>query len=88
MQVMVVEHFNGNAKAVYQRFRDKGRQMLEGLAFIDSWVDATFERCFQIVECEDMALLDVRADNWRDLVTFEFFPVVSSVEATTAMLHD
>ena len=88
MQVMVVEHFNGNAKAVYQRFRDKGRQMPEGLAFIDSWVDTTFERCFQIVECEDMALLDVRADNWRDLVTFEFFPVVSSVEATTAMLHD
>ena len=86
MQVMVIEHFNGNARAVYQRFRENGRQMPEGLAYVDSWVDTSYERCFQIVECQSMDLLEGWAENWRDLVTFEFFPVISSGKAASAIL--
>ncbi|MGH9621694.1 MAG: DUF3303 domain-containing protein, partial [Bryobacteraceae bacterium] len=34
---MVVEHFkNGDAVAVYRRFRDKGRMMPEGLRYVSS----------------------------------------------------
>jgi hypothetical protein len=89
MRFMVIEHFSdGKAKAVYQRFRDKGRLMPEGVSYVDSWVEANFERCFQLVECEDVDLLETWADNWRDLVAFEFYPVVSSAEAAEATLGE
>ena len=89
MRFMVIEHFSdGNAKAIYQCFRDKGRLMPEGVSYVDSWVEANFERCFQLVECEDVDLLETWADNWRDLVAFEFYPVVSSAEAAQATLGE
>ena len=89
MHYMVIEHFrDGNAKSVYQRFRDQGRLMPEGLIYVDSWVEATLDRCFQVVECEDADLLETWADNWRDLVAFEFYPVVSSAEAADAALGE
>jgi hypothetical protein len=37
MLFMVIEHFrNQDARAVYQRFRERGRQAPEGLAFVSS----------------------------------------------------
>ncbi len=85
MRYMVIEHFGNNVKAVYQRYRDVGRLMPAGVTYVDSWV---FGRCFQVVDCEDEALLEKWADNWRDLVTFEFFPVVSSAKAAQAALDE
>ena len=82
MLFMVIEHFkDGDAKAVYRRFRDEGRLMPEGLAYVDSWVDRDFTRCFQLVACEDPALLQVWARAWQDLVAFDFHPVVPSKQA-------
>ncbi len=82
MLFMVIEHFkNRDAKAVYRRFRDEGRLMPDGLATVDSWVETNFERCFQLVECEDPALLQVWAQAWEDLVAFEFHPVMPSKQA-------
>ena len=86
MLFMVIEHFkNGDAKAVYRRFRDRGRLMPDGLAYVDSWVDRDFQRCFQIVACEDPALLDAWTAAWADLVDFEVYPVVPSTEAYAAL---
>ena len=57
MLFMVIEHFkDGDAKPVYRRFRDRGRLMPDGLAYVDSWVDRDFTRCFQIVACADPAV--------------------------------
>ena len=82
MLFMVIEHFKeGDAKAVYRRFRDEGRLMPEGLAYVDSWVTSDFARCYQIVECEDPELLQVWAQNWQDLIDFEFHPVMPSTQA-------
>ncbi len=82
MLFMVIERFkDGNAKAVYRRFRDKGRLMPEGLATVDSWVASDFERCFQLVACEDPELLQVWTQAWQDLIAFEFHPVVPSKQA-------
>jgi hypothetical protein len=82
MLFMVIEHFkNRDAKAVYRRFRDEGRLMPEGLATVDSWVATDFERCFQIVDCEDPELLQAWARAWEDLIEFEFHPVVPSKDA-------
>jgi hypothetical protein len=44
-------------------------------------VTADFERCFQIMECDDPAILSQWMDRWRDLVTFEVLPVITSADA-------
>jgi len=81
MLFIVVERFKaGNGVAVYRRFAERGRLLPEGLAYRASWVAATGERCFQLMEGEDEALLDAWMAGWRDLVDFEVVPVVSSEE--------
>jgi hypothetical protein len=82
MLYMVIERFkNKNAEAVYRRFRERGRMAPEGLAYVDSWVETNFDRCFQVMDCQNPKLLDQWAASWRDLVDFEFVPVRRSQEA-------
>lgn len=82
MLYMVVERFkNREAIPVYRRFREKGRMTPEGLNYLESWVETNFDRCFQLMECDDARLLDIWATRWRDLVEFEFVPVCRSKEA-------
>ena len=79
---MIVERFrNKDAVAVYRRFRDSGRLAPEGLRYVSSWVDDRFERCYQVMETHDRALLDQWMANWSDLVDFEVHPVLTSSEA-------
>jgi hypothetical protein len=79
---MVIERFkNGDAKAVYRRFRDCGRMVPESLTYLESWVETSFDRCFQLMESDDPGLLEEWAAHWRDLVDFEFVPVRRSNEA-------
>jgi len=78
---MVVEHFRGHELEIYRRFRDRGRQMPEGLSYVSSWVQEDFARCFQLMETEDRALLDEWISHWKDLADFEVQPVLSSAEA-------
>jgi len=86
MLFMVIERFkNGEALPIYQRYREKGRMMPGGLAYVDSWVEPDFGRCFQLMECEDPQLLAQWTSHWQDLVDFEIVPVVTSQVATAAM---
>ena len=89
MLFMVIERFkDGDAKAVFRRFRERGRMMPEGLVYLDSWVEAGFERCFQLVECDDERLLERWTANWQDLVEFEIVPVAPSKNAADLILSD
>ena len=82
MLYMVIERFKNRAAIlVYRRFREKGRMTPDGLTYVDSWVETDFDRCFQLMECEDAHLLEEWAAHWRDLVDFEFVPVRRSAEA-------
>jgi len=79
MQFMVIERFrNRDAKAVYRRFRDQGRMAPDGLKYVGSWIETNFDRCFQIMECDDARLLQAWILNWGDLADFEVVPVVPS----------
>ena len=79
---MIVEHFkNGDAAPVYQRFRERGRMLPEGLEYVSSWVDQKLERCYQLMEIENPALLDQWIECWKDIVDFEVYPVMTSKEA-------
>ena len=76
---MVIERFrNRDPKPVYRRLRERGRQMPEGLRFVDSWVEPNFERCFQLMETSDARLLQQWVACWTDLMEFEILPVVHS----------
>ncbi len=79
---MLVERFkNKDAVSVYRRFRDRGRMVPEGVAYVSSWVDHKLERCYQLMETADRGLLDQWMANWSDLIDFEVHPVVTSKEA-------
>jgi hypothetical protein len=87
MLFMVVERFrNQNGKAVYQRFREKGRLAPDGLSFVGSWVEASLDRCFQLMECDDVALLQRFVAEWSDLAEFEIVPVVAGKDTAAALL--
>jgi hypothetical protein len=79
MLFMVIERFkNRDVKAVYARLREAGRQMPEGLRYIDSWIEPNFDRCFQVMETDDATLLQQWVLAWNDLMEFEIVPVVAS----------
>ena len=82
MLFIVIETFrDGCRAAVYARFAERGRMLPPGLDYIDSWVERGGRRCFQLMRCEDSALLEHWAAQWDDLVQFEFVPVETSEEA-------
>ena len=86
MVYMVVEMFrNADARPVYRRFRDRGRLAPEGLNYVASWVSNDMSRCFQVMECDDPALLDAWMAQWRDIVDFEVIPVMTSAAAAGAI---
>ncbi len=83
---MVVEHFrDGDARPVYRRFRDQGRLAPDGLRYVASWVTEDLRRCFQVMECDEPALLEQWTARWRDLIEFEVMAVVTSTEAAAAV---
>jgi Protein of unknown function (DUF3303) len=87
MQFMVIERFrNRDAKAVYRRFRDQGRMAPDGLKYVASWIEVNFDRCFQIMECDDARLLQEWIANWADLADFEVVPVTTSEQTRETIL--
>ena len=86
MLYMVIETFRGGDPVpVYRRFRDRGRLMPDGIAYLGSWVTDDLRRCFQVMGCQDRGLLDQWMANWSDLTDFEVIPVVTSAEAAAAV---
>ncbi len=82
MLYMVIERFkNKDGEAVYRRLRERGRMMPDGLHYVNSWVEPSFNRCFQLMECEDPALFAQWTPHWADLMEFEIIPVMTSQEA-------
>jgi hypothetical protein len=79
---MLVERFkNGDPIPVYRRFRDQGRRLPEGLKYVASWVTVDMAMCYQLMECQDRAVLEEWIALGSDLVDFEVIPVITSAEA-------
>lgn len=86
MLFMVVERFKGrDPKAIYRRLRDGGRGMPDGLTYAGSWIEANFDRCWQLMECDDARLLQAWVAGWSDLIEFEIVPVVPSADVRAMM---
>ena len=83
---MVIEEFrNHDAKSVYRRFHKAGRLMPDGVEFVNSWVTADLSRCFQLMECNDVARFQQWVAEWSDLIDFEIVPVISGKETAAAL---
>ena len=63
---------------IYARLREQGRALPDGLRYVESWIEANFDRCFQVMECEDAAVLQRWVLLWRDLIEFEIVAVSPS----------
>jgi uncharacterized protein DUF3303 len=86
MQFVIIEKFRGGDPVpVYRRFRDRGRLAPDGLRYVASWVTEDLTRCYQVMECDDRALLDEWIANWKDIVDFEVMPAMTSAEAAAAV---
>ena len=81
MLFMVIEHFkNRDARAVYRRVQERGRMLPDGLKYVRSWVEVNFDRCFQLMECDDARLFQQWVIACQGLIEFEIVPVVPSKE--------
>jgi hypothetical protein len=86
MLFMVIEHFEpGTIPTIYRRLRDQGRSLPEGLTYVNSWIEANFSRCFQLMECDDASLLQEWVLSWEGLIEGEIVPVVPSAETQKAV---
>jgi hypothetical protein len=83
---MVIETFARGARPVYERAARSGRMLPPGLEYVDSWVDESLRRCFQLMETNDPSLFDAWIEQWRDLVEFEIVPVVDGSAAAARAL--
>ena len=82
MLYMILERFRGGDPVpVYRRFRDRGRLAPPGLRYISSWITHDLSVCYQVMECDDRALIDQWIAQWSDLTEFEVIPVMTSAEA-------
>ena len=82
MLFMIIERFADNDMIpVYERVRDQGRGLPEGLTYLNSWIEPNFGRCFQLMACDDLRLLQQWVLGWRGTgATFEIVPVVDSAQ--------
>ena len=80
MLFMIIETFaNDDMIPIYRRLESEGRQLPEGLTYVDSWIEANFRRCFQLMETNDPLTLQAWVLSWRGTgARFEIVPVVPS----------
>lgn len=82
MLFMIIERFKDNDMLpVYERVNANGRGLPEGLKYINSWIEPNFARCFQLMECDDLRLLQQWVLHWQGTgASFEIVPVVESAQ--------
>jgi hypothetical protein len=86
VRYIVIERFVDGARPVYERAAERGRMLPDGLVYLDSWIDESLERCFQLMETDDPSLFDEWIANWSDIGEFEVVPVIDSAEAARRAL--
>jgi hypothetical protein len=86
MLFMVIERFrNRDPKPIYRRLAEEGRYMPEGLTYVGSWIEANFDRCWQLMEAQDPKQFLQWIAHWSDLMEFEIVPVSPSKDVSEIM---
>lgn len=87
MLFMLVASFRDHDPVpAYERMRESGRGMPDGVDHLGGWVDAGFGRSFQLVRCGDLRLLQLWVLHWRGSgITVEAVPVLSMHDARESL---
>ena len=86
MLYMVIGRFrNGSGDCGSARPAGMSVTQSSGLTHIGSWVEATLGRCFQVVDCDDVAALHQWAARWRHRVELEIVPILPAQDAVIAL---
>lgn len=86
MLFMVIERFrNRDPQPIYRRLAERGRQMPQGLTYVGSWIEANFDRCWQLMEADDPKFFQEWIAHWTDLMEFEIVPVSPSKDVGALM---
>lgn len=81
MLFMVIERFKeGTLQAVGERLQRSGRMLPDGVVYVNSWMEASGARCYQLMEAPNRESLEPWISRWADLVDFEVVPLLSSSE--------
>lgn len=83
MLFMVIETFrDDDMRPGYQRLAERGRGIPDhGLRPVGSWVEASFARCFQLMECGDLKAMHAWVLHWQGTgARFEIVPVLPGAE--------
>jgi len=73
---MVVERFKpGLMEKNYEVYNSQGRMFPEGLYYLNSWVNAGNNVCFQLMESNDPSLFEEWFEKWEEFVEFELYPI-------------
>lgn len=78
---MITETFHPNkVKQFYERFAEKGRQLPDGISYINSWIDEDIKTCYQVMESDTPEKIKEWSQHWKDLQILKI-PVITSAEA-------
>jgi len=73
---MVVEKFKpGLMEKNYEVYNTQGRMLPEGLYYLNSWVNAEHNVCFQLMESNYPELFPQWFKKWEAYVDFELYPI-------------
>lgn len=87
MLFMLIERFeHHDMRRVYAHLTRAGRGMPVGLDYLGSWVEVGSARCFQLMQCDDLALLQQWSLHWQGSgMHFECVPVLEGALAAQLM---
>lgn len=82
MLFMVIETFkDDDMLPIYEKVAESGRRLPDGLKYVNSWIEPSFARCFQLMETDDLRCLQEWVLSWRGAgAKFEVVPVVTSAQ--------
>lgn len=87
MIFLIIERFiPEKVKELYELLDREGRQLPDGVKYINSWVDMDLETCYQIMEAENVGKIQEWLIRWQDFAEFEIIPVIDSTTAKGIIL--
>ena len=79
---MIIEMFHPDkVEQLYKRLEEKGRQLPEGVHYINSWIDEKITTCYQVMESDTEEKIREWVKHWVDFADFKIVPVITSSEA-------
>lgn len=73
---MVIENFKPDCYSkIYDRLSKKGRMLPNGLFYINSWANAEYNMCFQLMQTNQPDLFEQWTSQWDDLMDFKIYPI-------------